>query len=108
MTLDLTNLQVGDKREVVIVDMENPSDVSRRPMSADSVIMNPASKVIALRAGNILQIFNMEMKAKMKAHTMPSAVVFWTWIDTKTIALVTDTEVYHWSMEGELNSRGVS
>jgi clathrin heavy chain len=57
--------------------------------------------VIALKAGKTLQIFNLEMKAKLKAHTMPDDVIFWRWIDTKTVALVTDTAAYHWTMEGE-------
>ena len=52
-------------------------------------------------AGKTLQIFNIEMKSKMKAHAMPDDVIFWKWISLNTIALVTDTSVYHWSMEGE-------
>jgi clathrin heavy chain len=41
------------------------------------------------------------MKAKMKAHTMTEEVVFWTWINTTTVAMVTGTAVFHWGMEGE-------
>lgn len=41
------------------------------------------------------------MKSKMKAHTMDEDVVFWKWINVNTIALVTETTVYHWSMEDE-------
>ena len=46
-----------------MADAQNPI---RRPITADSAIMNPVSKVIALKAGKTLQIFNMELKAKMK------------------------------------------
>lgn len=52
-------------------------------------------------AGKTLQIFNIEMKSKMKAHTMAEEVIFWKWISVNTVALVTETAVYHWSMEGE-------
>lgn len=48
-----------------------------------------------------LQIFNIEMKSKMKAHTMSEDVIFWKWISPNTLALVTETSVYHWSMEGD-------
>nr|XP_010793735.1 PREDICTED: uncharacterized protein LOC104966249 [Notothenia coriiceps] len=48
-----------------------------------------------------LQIFNIEMKSKVKAHTMTEEVMFWKWISVNTVALVTDTAVYHWSMEGD-------
>ena len=53
-------------------------------------------------AGKSLQIFNIEMKSKMKAHQMVEDVMFWKWVNLNTIALVTETSVYHWSMEGEL------
>ncbi|XP_013785578.1 clathrin heavy chain 1-like [Limulus polyphemus] len=93
--------KVGDSAQVVIIDINNPTNPIRRPISADSAIMNPASKVIALKAMRTLQIFNIEMKSKMKAHTMNDDVVFWKWISLNTVALVTDTTVFHWSMEGD-------
>uniref|UniRef100_A0A8C2Q9P9 Clathrin heavy chain n=1 Tax=Cyprinus carpio TaxID=7962 RepID=A0A8C2Q9P9_CYPCA len=93
--------KVGEQNQVVIVDLSDPSNPIRRPITADSAIMNPASKVIALKAARTLQIFNMEMKSKVKAHTMTDEVLFWRWISVNTIALVTDTTVYHWSMEGD-------
>ncbi|XP_060806534.1 clathrin heavy chain [Amyelois transitella] len=99
--------KVGDTAEVVIIDMADPTNPIRRPISADSAIMNPASKVIALKgkagveAQKTLQIFNIEMKSKMKAHTMTEDVVFWKWISLNTLALVTKMSVYHWSMEGD-------
>nr|CAG4644043.1 EOG090X07W1 [Lepidurus arcticus] len=93
--------KVGETAQVVIIDMADPTNPTRRPISADSAIMNPASKVIALKAGRTLQIFNIEMKSKMKAHTMTEDVIFWKWISLNAIALVTENVVYHWSMEGD-------
>lgn len=93
--------KVGDSAQVVIIDVTNSTTPIRRPISAESAIMNPASKVIALKAHRTLQIFNIEMKSKMKAHSMTEDVVFWKWINVNTIALVTETSVCHWSMEGD-------
>lgn len=93
--------KVGESAQVVIIDMANPQTPIRRPISADSAIMNPSTKVIALKAMRTLQIFNIEMKSKMKAHTLNEDVVFWKWINVNTIALVTETAVFHWSMEGD-------
>ena len=93
--------KVAETSQVVIIDMTDPTNPIRRPISADSAIMNPASKVIALKAQKTLQIFNIEMKSKMKAHTMADDVIFWKWISENMIALVTETSVYHWSMEGD-------
>ncbi|XP_045469478.1 clathrin heavy chain [Harmonia axyridis] len=99
--------KVGDTSQVVIIDMADTANPIRRPITAESAIMNPASKVIALKgkagveAQKTLQIFNIEMKSKMKAHTMNEDVIFWKWISLNTLALVTETSVYHWSMEGD-------
>ncbi|CAH2052388.1 unnamed protein product, partial [Iphiclides podalirius] len=99
--------KVGETSEVVIIDMADPTNPIRRPISADSAIMNPASKVIALKgkagveAQKTLQIFNIEMKSKMRAHTMTEDIVFWKWISLNTLALVTRLSVFHWSMEGD-------
>uniref|UniRef100_A0A2K5V2Y9 Clathrin heavy chain n=1 Tax=Macaca fascicularis TaxID=9541 RepID=A0A2K5V2Y9_MACFA len=93
--------KAGEQAQVTIIDMSDPMAPIRRPISAESAIMNPASKVIALKAGKTLQIFNIEMKSKMKAHSMAEEVIFWKWVSVNTVALVTETAVYHWSMEGD-------
>jgi clathrin heavy chain len=91
----------GEQNRIAIVDMGDAGSLMRRPITADSAIMNPATKVIALKAGRQLQIFNLEMKAKVKAHMMNEDVIFWKWINSKTIGLITDNAVYHWSMDGD-------
>lgn len=88
------------KNSVAIVELGS-KNVLRLPVLVDSAIMNPVSKVVALRSGNNLQIYNLEMKTKMKVAVMDSNVVFWKWLDAKTIAIVTDQSVFHWSMEGD-------
>lgn len=41
--------KVGENAQVVIVDMSDVNNPLRRPITADSVIMNPATKVLALK-----------------------------------------------------------
>lgn len=48
---------VGDSAQVVIVDLANPNDILRRPISADSVIMNPLKKIIALKCTFLGKLF---------------------------------------------------
>ena len=55
----------------------------------------------SIPAGKTLQIFNIEMKSKMKTHSLTEDVVFWKWINLNTIGLVSESAVYHWSMEGD-------
>lgn len=60
-------------------------------------------QVLALRAGTQLQIFNLELRAKMKSYALPSneTLIFWRWATPNIIALITATSVYHWSIEGD-------
>eukprot|EP01103_Thecamoeba_quadrilineata_P002480 TRINITY_DN12433_c0_g1_i1.p1 TRINITY_DN12433_c0_g1~~TRINITY_DN12433_c0_g1_i1.p1 ORF type:complete len:1676 (-),score=402.97 TRINITY_DN12433_c0_g1_i1:60-5087(-) len=84
---------------VTIVDLEKPQTPTKFPVTAESAIMNPLEKVLALRAGNHLQVFNIDQKKKLKEHVMTDQVVFWKWINNTTIAIVTKTAVFHWSLD---------
>ena len=94
---------------LTVVDLTNNNEVSRIPMGAESTIMNPESKIVALRKGPALQVFNLDTKSKVCSFKLPdnSPVSYWTWIDAKTIAIVTNTCVFHWCIEGESNPRKV-
>ncbi|XP_039044430.1 clathrin heavy chain 1-like [Hibiscus syriacus] len=48
-----------------------------------------------------LQIFYLEKNVKIKSHQMIEQVVFWKWISPILLGLVTQTSVYHWSIEGD-------
>jgi clathrin heavy chain len=51
-------------------------------------------------AAGQLQVFNLDTKQRVKAHTISDPVQYWRWVDASTIALVSATAVYHWSAEG--------
>ncbi|KAI4997071.1 hypothetical protein ZWY2020_052413 [Hordeum vulgare] len=97
--------ETSPQNSVVIIDMAMPSQPLRRPITADSALMNPNTRILALKAQiagttqDHLQIFNIEAKTKVKSHQMPEQVVFWKWITPKLLGLVTQTSVYHWSIE---------
>ncbi|CAN1259473.1 Clathrin heavy chain 1 [Linum perenne] len=115
--------ETAPQNSVVIVDMNMPMQPLRRPITADSALMNPNSRILALKGRDPvlecifmllvdhsqlpgttqdhLQIFNIEMKTKMKSYQMPEQIVFWKWITPKMLGLVTQTSVYHWSIEGD-------
>ncbi|KHN46140.1 Clathrin heavy chain 1 [Glycine soja] len=99
--------ETGPQNSVVIIDMSMPMQPLRRPITADSALMNPNSRILALKAQvpgttqDHLQVFNIETKAKMKSHQMKEQVVFWKWITPNTLGIVTQTSVYHWSVEGD-------
>lgn len=89
----------GPQPEVVIIDLKNGNNVTRRPIKADSAIMHWNKQIIALKAqSRTLQVFDLGAKAKLKATTMNEDVEYWKWIDEKTLGLVTDSSVYHWDI----------
>jgi clathrin heavy chain len=90
--------QVGEERNVVIIDLQNPSNVVRRPIAADSALMNPVHNILALKDTQNLQIFNIGERAKVNDCVMSEPVEFWKWISDSKLALVTASSVYHWSM----------
>ncbi|KAI0065620.1 clathrin heavy chain [Artomyces pyxidatus] len=90
--------KVNEQNQVVIIDLADANNVMRRPISADSAIMHPVQKILALKAGRTLQIFNIDTKQKVKSHESPENIVFWKWISESALGLVTDTSVYHWSI----------
>ncbi|KZV23799.1 clathrin heavy chain 1-like [Dorcoceras hygrometricum] len=90
--------ETAPQNSVVIIDMSMPNQPLRRPITADSALMNPNTRILALKAQlpgttqDHLQIFNIEAKAKMKSHQMPEqasistpVVVFWKWISPKML-----------------------
>ncbi|KAK1921835.1 hypothetical protein DB88DRAFT_499360 [Papiliotrema laurentii] len=93
---------VNDTNQVVIVDLTDSNNVIRRPITADSAIVHPKEKIIALKAGRQLQVFNLTTKQKLGSHLMNDDVVFWTWINDTTLGMVTDRDVHHWKViEGQ-------
>ncbi|KAI0675438.1 clathrin heavy chain [Trametes maxima] len=90
--------KVNEANQVVIVDLADANNVLRRPITADSAIMHPHQKILALKAGRTLQVFNIETKQKVKSHVNNEDVVFWKWISDSTLGLVTETAVFHWSI----------
>eukprot|EP00055_Hartaetosiga_balthica_P005740 m.17283 g.17283 ORF g.17283 m.17283 type:complete len:1668 (+) comp4760_c0_seq1:19-5022(+) len=90
----------GEKNQVAIIDVGSTS-VDRKPITADSAIMNPSSNIIALKSGTTLQVFDLGAKKKMKSCQMSENISFWVWLDDSTLGLVSDKSVFHWSLGNE-------
>ena len=112
--------KVNEQNQVVIVDLADANNIMRRPITADSAIMHPKQKILALKgmknfhfienllnlvirtlAQRQLQVFNIDTKQKVKSHMMNEDVIFWRWISDSAVGLVTDTSVFHWSINDQ-------
>ena len=85
---------------VVTCDLTKNMEVSKRNMSkAEAVMMHPTQNIMSLRANNgqngvIIQVFNLDTKSKLKDIVLNHDVTYWTWLDERTIGLVSSTSVY--------------
>lgn len=94
-------VSVREEAQISIIEIDS-QNITRLPVKVDSAIMNPVSKVIGLRAQQTnLQIYNLEMRSRMKVTQTESAVDYWKWLNSNTIAIVTKDSCYHWSMDGD-------
>lgn len=91
--------QVNGANTVAIVDLHNGNQVTRKNMSADNAILHPSEFIISLRAnGTTIQIFNLSTKEKLKSFNMSEPVIFWKWLDSKHIGLVTASSIFTWNI----------
>lgn len=86
-----------DGAKLTVVDLPNGSNIQKFPATgADGAIMHPSRPVIAIRAGQTIQLLDIVGKQLVKSTQAPEPIVFWTWISDTTIAMVSETAVYHW------------
>ncbi|GCA62156.1 clathrin, heavy chain [Kipferlia bialata] len=90
----------GEKPRLVLVDIESDS-VSSFNMSAESAIMHPSKKVVAVRAGSQMQVVDLGAKKHLANQTLTESVVFWRFLDETNLVVVTETAVYHWDIEAK-------
>ena len=109
----------SSKSTLRIIDLRNGTEISEKPMSADSAIMNPFKPHLALRgeqnsllanvcififlAQNTIQVFNIDTKAKISSLQIGFEIIFWNWSNDNTILIVSESAVFLWNYE-ELNS----
>ncbi|CAJ1036018.1 Clathrin, heavy-chain linker/Clathrin-H-link/Region in Clathrin and VPS, putative [Leishmania lindenbergi] len=93
------DVQEDGQTSLVIVDIEKCESIRNNVKDAESCIMNPRSKILALRSGRNLQVFDVEASRRLKATLFHDDVVHWCWIDDRTLGIVTAKAVYHWSLD---------
>lgn len=68
--------------------------------------MHTSQNIISLKApneptGHILQIFNLNSKAKLKHIEFSENIVFWKWVNANILGVVTTNSVYHVNISNE-------
>jgi clathrin heavy chain len=73
--------------------------MEKKPMKAEGVLMHRERNVLAARAlqgGNtLIQVFDLDTKAKVKQCQVNEKVRFWRWISDDELGIVGEANVYH-------------
>lgn len=93
------DVQDDGQTSLVIVDLEKRESMRNNIRDAEAAVMNPNKKILALRSGRNLQVFDVDASKRLKAVLFDDDVLFWHWIDDRTVGIVTATTVYHWSLD---------
>ena len=94
---------------VVTCNLTKNMEISKRKMAkAEGVMMHPHQNIMAVRANNgtnnvMIQVFNLDTRTKLKDIVLNSDVTFWTWLNDRTIGLVSSQSVFTLDI-GEMNS----
>jgi clathrin heavy chain len=94
---------------VVTCNLTKNMEISKRKMAkADGVMMHPTQNIMAVRANNgqngvVIQVFNLDTRVKLKDIVLNSDVTFWTWLNERTIGLVSSKSVFVLNIS-EMNS----
>ena len=105
--ISVRDVDQNDTPQLSIVEIFNKMNVVKRSGDkVDGAIMHIKDNIIALKVpnegkGHILQIFDMDKKAKLKNIEFSENIVFWKWINEQILAIVTNTSVYHVSIANE-------
>ena len=91
--------QADGSSSLVVVDTEAGISERHNIKTAEAAIMNPSSKILALRIGMQMQVFNLDTQESVMKHASDEEVVFWKWLDASTIAVVTGSAVFHWELK---------
>jgi hypothetical protein len=85
---------------VSIIEVATQKIISHR-IKCNLVALHPSSPIMALQIGSDLQLFNYVNSSILKEDSLHSeSVKFLKWISHKTIAIVGEKNVYHWSIAG--------
>lgn len=88
----------SNKCMVTVLSLKDGSVSYAGQTSADSVQMNPSKPIIALKADQRFEVFNVETKLMLTKTKVHDPVCYWTWLTSDIVAIVTDKAVFHWNL----------
>uniref|UniRef100_A0ACB8EHF2 Uncharacterized protein n=1 Tax=Sphaerodactylus townsendi TaxID=933632 RepID=A0ACB8EHF2_9SAUR len=62
-------------------------------------LANPTCPLLAVRASQLAQVYDVDQRSLKSQWVFSHPIEHWVWLDPGTLAVVTEEEVLHWSMQ---------
>ncbi|GFS98511.1 clathrin heavy chain [Nephila pilipes] len=94
-------LMGSNLENVTVITVLNPHHTLPQTWKAvaDCAQMNPSKPIIAVKAGSTFQIYDLGTRKCLHRCCLTYSIHFWTWVNSTTIVVVSDTSVYHWYLD---------
>lgn len=92
--------------QIVIVELQSNNNVIHLPIKAEAAIINPQYNIIALKKeeeknssySHVVQIYSLDSKTHLKSHNFNEQIVYWKWLSTTKLAIITSNSIFHWDI----------
>lgn len=88
-----------------ILSLPNHASLNCSAKVAPTMFFIPSKS--AITAGIQFEVYDMEMKTIVARHKTNYPVIFWKWLSSDVIGMVSELAVYHWHISHGMYSRGV-
>ncbi|KII68857.1 Clathrin heavy chain 1 [Thelohanellus kitauei] len=89
----------GPETDVTVINTSNPDDIRKFSFDSDMVRINPDNKVLAVKTLRKIVVINLETMEQINEASFDEEIMFFKWISVYMIGVVTQTSIYHWSIE---------
>ncbi|XP_061474382.1 clathrin heavy chain 2-like [Rhineura floridana] len=65
----------------------------------EGALANPSRPLLAVRAGQLAQIYDVDQHSLRYQWEFSHLIQYWVWLNTDTLAVVTEEDVFHWTVK---------
>lgn len=84
---------------ITVCSCRNEQVLTFEKMNVTSAQVNPIRPWVAVSTCSVISVYDVHTNARIKSARFPCEPLFWTWINSRVIGVVSDTGVYNWSCD---------
>ncbi|XP_020656970.2 clathrin heavy chain 2 isoform X1 [Pogona vitticeps] len=78
---------------------ENEPPPSWTLHQVEGALANPCHPLLAVRAGQLAQVYDVDQRSLRYHYEFAHPIEHWMWLDADTLAVVTEVDVFHWTLK---------